>query len=167
MEKKPFSDNNFIDLLHQMVAMLQLVSESMDKEVVSPLPEGIEEKIAKLERDIALFRKKNDELLEKIALKNDEISSYIFAQASRPNRYSKLQAHLIEKAELLKREVAKKREAQQPKSPLPSKKQSQAPALPQEEPRISLSDQKDLNKTSVTRKNLFKSVGGNKNWRPL
>lgn len=148
-------DHPFEELMHQINDMLQFVADNADKPLKEPLPKDIEAKIGNLERQVAAFRKANRAHIAQMGISDEDMDACL---KQTPSATIQSLNKIQERTEKLTQEIEKK------KAILEGRHEKTSSAPPEN---ISISEEKDLSKSPTTRKNLFKRVGGKKNWRPL
>lgn len=132
-------------MLEKMGDFLSLIAENSEKSLSKDAPEGIEKELDRLEKDVADFSAMYDTVLELAGATPKQ-------QKEAPEGISPKEARLIEKAKLLRKEVAAhEKEYAKVADELKAK-----------------SGKKQSKKSKVQhRKKKFRRIGGKKDWKPL
>lgn len=145
MEKNPLDP--FLD---RIAELFQKIYQNRNKPI-EKLPEGIDQQIEQLERDIALFCKMNEEILSKEQISEQELQETVQSTSdSLP----------FKGLEILERIISLKKEAESYQRDLAVQKESLKKDL-------SSQDQAKKRNLALKRKKKFKQIGGDKGWIPL
>lgn len=149
-------DAGFDELFKQINDLLKTIADSADKPLKEKPPMDIEARIGKLERLVEEFKQNSRRYIAQLGITEEDKAAY-FAKAANQRQLSQTN-EILKETELLQAEIEKKKKFIEENS------KQEVRAVSED---ISLSEKLLDKKNPNTRKNLFKRVGGNKNWRPL
>lgn len=147
---------SFEELMHQVNDLLQLVADNIDKPLNAKLPNDIESKLGALERQVETFRRMGKAYMAQLGVTDEDVEAILRQTEEGPGKENK---------KINDRTIQLKKEIECKMALLETVGSVEVRAPTQD---ISISEQKQQkSQSSTVRKNLFKRVGGNKNWRPL
>lgn len=145
----------FESIFKQINDLLQVLADNADRPLKNEIPPEIETRLSQLEKEMEAFQQLGKATVAKLGVSNEEMEEYLKKGGL---AISEQQRRIFERTDQLKRDIEMKKEFLMRLPENKGIKESQRSEIFMTIPEI---------QSKGSRKNRFKRLGGNANWRPL